>query len=505
MLRSFFLAILLPARSFAASSHAPARVELKSSQQITLGGATTSTSSMTITHASGLRSTIGTFTGNVSAANMSASSFNGSLNGTASGNVYRTGDTMTGGLTVPAFTNTGLENIKITNTTGTYTAASELVIVAKGGFSSCSGSPSNACSTYGDQSNCENYNSHGGCTWNVGACLGTPSDSCGSHGDQGTCEANNSHGGCSVVNSCQGTIAFACGDYDADEPNCLASAEAGCTTNYACTGTPAASACSTWDGDQSGCESNGNHGGQCSWSNPNCTGTIACAPLNFAQCPSETGCANTISSCSGTAACSNVSNVNCGNFGGCAETFSSCTGTPSCSGLAVCNDEPGCSLTDYCSGTSSCQNNETYCTSESGCTGVYSGNQTINMPDCDSRQGRQYIVKKNYAGYAVTLSAYTATSCPGTPTTSDCSTYVDEGTCTANNSHGGCSWSGASCSGTAYCQNNVSYCAAETGCSWVVDQQLIDGTSNYSITTTSAAVQACCDLGDWKIIGGFKQ
>ena len=79
-------------------------------------------------------------------------------------------------------------------------------------MATCIGSPSNsACSQWdADQTNCQNYSSHGGdCTWDAGS---STYGVCGPQGSQSNCEDNHPNctwdggGNCTAINDCSGSF-----------------------------------------------------------------------------------------------------------------------------------------------------------------------------------------------------------------------------------------------------------------------------------------------------------
>lgn len=219
----------------------------------------------------------------------------------------------------------------------------------------CTGTPSNACSSYSNETDCLNRDAHGGCTWfsgyncsmynsdqynceNTSGCT-YESASCSAFGDESTC---NSYSGCSWTNNPQSCAGL-------DEGTC--SATSGCSANYAgCTINY--DYCSNYNNDQTGCD-NANGGGFCSYD----TGTGDCSGgYWYVSCsgggsctsqPDEYSCSTYtyFDNCSGS-----YDSYSCtGSYytGTCSGTFgAACSGTATCGGIddsTNCNGETGCS------------------------------------------------------------------------------------------------------------------------------------------------------------------
>ena len=153
----------------------------------------------------------------------------------------------------------------------------------------CSGTPSNACSSYWTQTDCELRNSHWGCTWT----------------ETFVCNGNNS-----VFNYCEGDNSMGNTCYDQyDEMSCMS---AGC---YWDSGT---NSCS-WDNsrsntcpeqyDESSCTS--------AWCTPNMS-TNTCPDFTDYEACASSGCSPWVSgTCSGTASCSGIATGSCETETGC--------------------------------------------------------------------------------------------------------------------------------------------------------------------------------------------
>lgn len=435
-----------------------------------------------------------------------------SLSGDLNNRVQKTGDTMGGALTLNGgLVSNGYINLNVGTKLGTSTAGVQNVIIARGGFQSCSGTPThNNCHFYdGDQGSCETNNNHGGCSWAPNTCTGTPANACSNWTDENSCSgggSNNAHGGCSSVNSCQGSLDWGsdCHTYDGDETSCNNNSVYGCGySGYRqCNGTPSTEDCHTWDGDQSSCEANTNHGSQCSWDGALCNGgPITCGAMpSEGICSGESGCSPDYY-CNGTAACSNSGEGTCTNQSSCFVGFDHCIGTPSCGGVSSCNDETGCGFSDLCNGSATCQNNETYCGAEGGCTINYGGAMNLHLPECLANQGRNYWIKKDFVGNNVTVKPYTYQYCGGAVVAA-CSDYTgtNQSDCEV---HLGCTWNNPNCEGTITpCVSRTeAQCVDEPTCEWQIVQQKIEGKDNYAITKTSQAVQITCNQSSWTVVG----
>lgn len=272
----------------------------------------------------------------------------------------------------------------------------------------CSGTPSAACSSYGDSSSC-NAHSAAGCTWNPGTDCST------TFFDEASCNAQS---GCSWATS-------SCGSFP-DESSCVA--QSGCTWN--------SSSCSAFDGDQASCESTSG----CSWDSGSntCTGVYATS-------------------------CSGVYPVGpCNGFFG-----SSCSGTATCSSITSsgpCAAESGCSwvtAATYTLQTTSEVNKSNTARMHyiknigaSGTINVVAGvGDTLESPIALTTGQRvlvhHHIVMLDCGTFSTESPCTSQTGCTWSPGIV-CSDYTDEPSCTSN----GCSWDGTSCSGagtTGYC------------------------------------------------------
>lgn len=317
--------------------------------------------------------------------------------------------------------------------------------------SSCSGTPTYACSHWTNQSDCEKWDAHGGCVWSVVTC----SDY--SYTDQWTCEG---HSGCTWDSvSCSGAY---------DEYSCLSQDDAyggscswdvsygDCSTfnwdEYTCSGTSGCTwdsvSCSVFNGDQSSCE----WASGCSWSDPDCSGTYYPWTCSWTY---ESGY-----TCSG-----NYYIGNCSGSGG------SCTGTSSCGGI----------------------DDSTNCGFETGCT--WATGLTITMPTewgLSTNFMRTYFIRNIATSANLTVNPNTDQTINGTTSLViwpwkarhvsfswfqvSCSTWDNTGESTCESGHTGCEWT--SCVGLSEedCNN------AGGQCSWDSMESVCTGGGNCSGT-----------------------
>lgn len=361
------------------------------------------------------------------------------------------------------FTNYGSTGLKITkiDTSGTLTGDYTQILADASG-SVCGGTPSNSCGTHTNQGACEQYNSHGGCSWNPGSSCSVFSSESG----MGTCAGTS---GCTVDSaSCAGP---------SDESSCTSQDDSyggSCTWNPGsdCGGIGDESTCS----GTSGCSSNYS---ACSWDGMSCSGGTGCDGYY-----DETACTSALyfSGCSGTydIGCSGMYNT-----GGCSGTYGTCSGTPSCAGVGTgsCTSEPGCSLT----------------------TGL-----TLTMPADSADLSRTYWIKKITSG-TLTLNANTgqtfydtggSTYSTATSGTAIMLSYfrdeiscsaLDESTC---GSTGGCSQLYSSCSWDSMANT----CTGGGSCSGYGDETSCNAGTYYSSCSGTYAASK-----KWYIMSAYKQ
>lgn len=304
--------------------------------------------------------------------------------------------------------------------TSNYTlTTTDSVIYADATTPTCNGTPSASCASWTNQTDCEKWDAHGGCSWYAG-------DSCSAFNgtDVSTCESG--HTGCTYETaSCSGIW---------DESTC--SGTSGCTWG--------GNDCSPLDewtcGSTTGCSTNYS---ACSWDWMTCTGGAGCdwyfdestcnAALYF------TGCTGTYYTCSGTY-----------YTGTCSGTWwAACSGTAACAGI---DDSTNCGLETGCSWTTSI---------------------TISLPSVISTPERHYWVYNDNSWSAdVVLSPFSGDTIDKT-TSYTLGTYKDsvhihalaestscdsfnEGACTPSGctkNYANCSWDSGdnTCSGNAVC------------------------------------------------------
>lgn len=309
------------------------------------------------------------------------------------------------------------------------------------------------------------------------ACTGTASTACSTHASEAACIANDSHGGCVWAG-------INCGDYSyTDEGTC--ESYSGCTYSEAsCSGA----------GDQSSCESqNYSYGGNCTWdsSYSDCSGIGAqdqsacesyygcswydnsCSSYNGDQSSCESnGCIYDMgmSTCYGTCTGSYESGSSCnGNYftGECSGSGGSCSGTQTCSGIndsTSCGAETGCTWSTGLTLTLPSDGNSStfYRTywihngaSATALTVVPNTDQTVNyttslsIPALDSKKLTFFYFTQDCSTWSSTDSSTCTTGHTGCSWT-DCSTYTDEMSCNT----GVCSWDGGTgtCTGAGNCE-----------------------------------------------------
>lgn len=135
---------------------------------------------------------------------------------------------------------------------------------------------------------------------------------------------------------------------------------------------------------------------------------------------------------------------------------------------------------------------------------VSAGANTVNpvhVLQSNGRMGhRGRLVKANLTlnvnDHIIYVDTTTSAQCIGTPTYS-CASNTNQSACLANNAHGGCAWSGGSCS--EY-NGNESGCTSQSGCTWdttscnpISDETSCNNTSGCSWSSTP---NDCGAIGD---------
>lgn len=315
----------------------------------------------------------------------------------------------------------------------------------------CTGTTTYACSHWTNQSDCEKWDAHGGCTWNAGTSCSVYS------GDQYGCE---SQSGCTWESA-------DCGSTGASD-------QYACEAYSGCYWTNNPSDCSGFDegtcNSTSGCSSNYDY---CyNYSDGGGDGT-ACATVSGNGCNYD----------SGSGSCSD----GMGDFGwfiGCSGSYDtySCTGTyytGNCSG----------SYGSGCFGTSSCAgiDDSTNCGNETGCT--WSTAINLTLPQISTAPDRTYWIYNDSSTNAdVNIYPYSGETVNGTTSlvlgtykdgvhlaplivTSSCS-GLNESTC---NSTSGCS--------SSYCYWNGSECSGGASCTGIGDESTCNSTFDYCAGT----------------------
>lgn len=331
--------------------------------------------------------------------------------------------------------------------TSNYTLTDlDSVIYADASTATCSGTPTYNCSHWTNQTDCEKWDAHGGCSWFAG-------NSCSTYnGDQSWCQWQS---GCTYETAscsgiwdemtCSGTSGCSWSWSDCsplDEWTC--GVTSGCTVNT--------SDCSAFNGNESGC----------SWQS-------GCSVSSSNTCPSQ----GDESSCTGAGctwdwmSCTGDNSTCTGSyFTGCTGTYYTCTGTYY---TGTCSGTYGAS----CNGTSSCSwiDDSTNCWFETGCS--WSTSVTLNLPSVISVPWRHYWIYNDSSSSAdVILQPYSGDQVDRT-TSYTLGTYKDsvhlqafsesvscnsfnEGACTPSGCtkvYFNCSWNSGdnTCSGNAVC------------------------------------------------------
>lgn len=406
--------------------------------------------------------------------------FNSLLTQIYSGGIYNSGGSFNQGrLTAGAaqtsppstFTNYGSTGLKITkiDTSGTLTGDYTQILADTSG-SVCGGTPSNSCGTHSDQTACELYNAHGGCSWFAGSSCSVYDSESG----MGTCGSTS---GCTVVtSSCTGGDESSClSNDDAYGGSCAWTEGFGDCTGFDESTCGATTGCSQNFGDCSPYSDGGGDGSACSGYNAGCTydsGSGSCTGTPYLSC---TGSYSLGYSCSGNY-----------NTGSCSGVYGAvCSGTPSCAGVGTgsCTSEAGCSIT----------------------TGL-----TLTMPADSADLSRTYWIKKITSG-TLTLTANTgqsfydtggSTYSTATSGTAIMLSYfrdviscsaLDESTC---GSTGGCSQSYSSCSWDSMANT----CTGGGSCSGYGDESSCNAATYYSSCSGSYAASK-----KWYIMSAYKQ
>ncbi len=324
--------------------------------------------------------------------------------------------------------------------TSNYTlTTTDSVIYADATTPTCNGTPSAICASWTNQTDCEKWDAHGGCSWYAG-------DDCSVYnGDQSGCEW-----------------------------------QSGCTYETA--------NCSVYNGDES----------TCSWTSGCTWGGNDCSPLDEWTCGSTSGCSTNYSACSwdwmtctGGAGCDGYFDESTCNaalyFTGCTGTYYTCSGsyyTGTCSGTYGA----GCSGTAACAGI----DDSTNCGLETGCS--WTTSITISLPSVITTPERHYWVYNDNSWSAdVVLSPFSGDTIDKT-TSYTLGTYKDsvhihalaesiscdsfnEGACTPS----GCTKNYANCSWDSM----TSTCSGEAVCTGIWDESTCNSTTYFSYCSGS--------------------
>ena len=312
----------------------------------------------------------------------------------------------------------------------------------------CTGAPSNACSSYTNETDCLARDAHGGCSWFAGYSCSTfngdqsgcegqtgctyETASCSDFGDQTACEAQT---GCTWTNTPQDCSSL-------DETTC--GSTSGCTQNY--------DDCSNYsDGGGDGTACNAANGGSfCTYD----SGTGACTGGSWYV------------SCSGA-----YDNYSCtgGTYytGNCTGTYgASCSGTAACGGIddsTNCNAEPGCTwqtaLTLTLPDMTTCPDRDYW---------IYNGSSSNNDVVIVPYGGQQIdhttsYTLSNFKDWVHISPFRRVESCSG----------LNEATC---GSTAGCSQSYSNCTWNS--TDNV--CEGDASCSGYGDQSSCESATYYS-------------------------
>lgn len=377
------------------------------------------------------------------------------------------------GSTALTLNSTGSFGTSRTFVTSNYTVLStDSVIYADASSATCAGTPTYACSHWGNQSDCEKWDAHGGCSWYAGSsCSAFDNEygmsacswqawctvvtaSCSWPTDQSTCEAqDDSYGGsCSwnTYNDCSVLDESTCGS------------TSGCTQNY--------SDCSSFDDNYSGCTG---QSGCTSSSGEDCSaydGTDQWTCEAVSGCYWNSGDNTCYMTCSGTyyTSCS-------GNYNTCDGTYN----TGSCSGTYGAQ----------CQGTSSCSwiDDSTNCGNETGCT--WATSITLNFPSVvtvpnmhvwvyNASSSSADVICQPYSGdtfdqtTSYTLSNYKdAIHAQAFSETTSCGSF-NEWACTPSGCtkiYSSCSWDSMS-----------STCSGDAVCTGISDQMTCEATTYFS-------------------------
>lgn len=323
----------------------------------------------------------------------------------------------------------------------------ESVVYVDASTAVCSGTPTYACSHWTNQTDCEKWDAHGGCSWYAGSACSEFNNT-----DVTTCESG--HSGC--------TYETASCSWIWDEPTC--SGTSGCSwTSNDC------SVLSEWScGVTSGCTVNTADCSAFNWNESGCSGQSGCSVNTSNTCPSqmdEWSCVGAGCSWDGMTCTGDNSTCTGTYYTGCTGTYYDCQGsyyTGTCSGTYWA-----------CQGTSTCSgiDDSTNCGFETGCSLSYAA--TINLPQITTVPYRHYwVYNDSSSGADVIITPYSGDQIDKTTSytlanhkdsvhiqafyeTTSCSSF-NEWACTPSGCskvYSNCTWDsmGGTCSGNAVC------------------------------------------------------
>jgi len=352
---------------------------------------------------------------------------------------------------------------KAIRVTSNYTlTVNESVIYVDASTAVCSGTPTYACSHWTNQTDCEKWDAHGGCTWFAG-------NPCSNYNwDQFGCQAQS---GCTYdTASCS---AFW------DETTC--NSYSGCSwSSHDCS---ILSEWSCWV--TSGCTVNTADCTAFNWNESGCSGQSGCSVNTSNTCPSqmdESSCVGAGCTWDGMTCTGDNSTCTGTYYTGCSGTYYDCQGsyyTGTCSGTYWA----------ACQGTSTCSgiDDSTNCGFETGCT--WSTAATINLPQITTVPHRHYwVYNDSSSGADVIITPYSGDQIDKTTTytlanykdsvhiqafyeSASCASF-NEWACTPSGCskvYSNCTWDSMS-----------STCSGDAVCNGIWDQPTCESTTYFS-------------------------
>ena len=252
--------------------------------------------------------------------------------------------------------------------TSNYTlTVDDSAIYADASTAACSGTPTYSCSHWTNQTDCEKWDAHGGCSWYAGSDCSEFNNT-----DVTTCESG--HSGC--------TYDTASCSWIWDESSC--NWQTGCSwTSHDCS---VLSEWSCWV--TTGCTVNTADCSTFNWNESGCSGQSGCSVSSSNTCPSqmdEWSCVGAGCSWDGMTCTGDNSTCTGTYFTSCSGTYYDCQGsyyTGTCSGIYWA----------ACTGTSTCSgiDDSTNCGFETGCT--WATSITLNLPSVITVPWRHYWI-----------------------------------------------------------------------------------------------------------------